>query len=242
MNYIFNVILNFIDFFYQKKIINFFKKNIDQDIELLLDIGSHKGETIKIFLKNFNIKNIYSFEASSSNYTILKNNIKKIQEKYTGCNISIFNIGIGNSNVEKIFYDLSDSSSSTFNTINKNSLYFKRKNKILSFFFKKDFFVKENLVKQIRLFDFINQNKLGKIDILKIDTEGYELEVLKGLEDKINDIKFIYFEHHYDNMIEKNYKFSDIHDLLTIKGFNKSFKIRMPFRKSFDYIYKKKII
>ena len=89
---------------------------------------------------------------------------------------------------------------------------------------------------------FINKNKLGGIDILKIDTEGYELEVLKGLEDKINDIKFIYFEHHYDNMIEKNYKFSDIHDLLTSKGFNKSFKIRMPFRKSFDYIYKKKIV
>ena len=57
-----------------------------------------------------------------------------------------------------------------------------------------------------------------------------------------NKIKYIYFEHHYDNMIEKNYKFSDIHDLLTSKGFNKSFKIRMPFRKSFDYIYKKKIV
>ena len=242
MSYIFNIILYFIDFFYQKKIINFFKKNINQDIELLLDIGSHKGATIKTFLKNFNIKNIYSFEASSSNYAILKNNIKKIQEKYTMCNINIFNVGIGNSNEEKIFYDLSESNSSTFNTINKNSSYFKRKNKILSFFFKKDFFVKENLVKQIRLFDFINQNKLGKIDILKIDTEGYELEVLKGLEDKINDIKFIYFEHHYDNMIEKNYKFSDIHDLLTSKGFNKSFKIRMPFRKSFDYIYNKKIV
>ena len=40
----------------------------------------------------------------------------------------------------------------------------------------------------------------------------------------------------------EEYKFSDIHDLLTSKGFNKSFKIRMPFRKSFDYIYKKKIV
>ena len=233
MSYLFNLILNLIDFFYHKKIINFFKKNMDSNMQLLLDIGSHKGETIKIFLKNFNIKNIYSFEASASNYAILK---------YTNCNINIFNIGIGNSNAEKIFYDLSDSNSSTFNTINKDSLYFKRKNKILSFFFKKNFFVKENLVKQVRLFDFINKNKLGKIDILKIDTEGYEIEVLKGLEDKINNIKFIYFEHHYDNMIEKNYKFSDIHDLLTTKGFNKSFKIKMPFRKSFDYIYKKKIV
>ena len=50
MSYIFNIILYFIDFFYQKKIINFFKKNIDSNMQLLLDIGSHKGETIEIFL------------------------------------------------------------------------------------------------------------------------------------------------------------------------------------------------
>ena len=242
MRDLFNFTLSLVDFFYQKKIINFFKKNISANIEVLLDVGSHNGETIEIFLKNFNLKNVYSFEASTFNYKILEKNAKKMKKKYINCNINIFNVGVGNSDDEKILYDLSDSNSSTFNKINKDSSYFKRKNKILSFFFKKDFFVKENLVKQVRLFDFINKNKLGEIDILKIDTEGYELEVLKGLEDKINDIKFIYFEHHYDNMIEKNYKFSDIHDLLTSKGFNKSFKIRMPFRKSFDYIYKKKIV
>ena len=241
MNYLFNFLLRIIDFFYQKKIINFFKKNISPNIEVLLDVGSHNGETIKFFLKNFNVENVYSFEASTFNYEILVKNVKKMKKKYNNCNINIFNIGIGNSNDKKIFYDLSDSNSSTFNKINKDSLYFKRKYKILSFFFKKNFFAEENLVKQICLFDFINQNKLKKIDILKIDTEGYELEVLKGLGDKIDDVKFIYFEHHYDNMILKNYKFSHIHDLLTKRKFIRSYKIKMPFRKSFDYIYKKNI-
>ena len=80
MSYLFKAILNLIDFFYQKKIINFFKKNMDSNMQLLLDIGSHKGETIEIFLKNFNIKNIYSFEASASNYAKLKNNVMKILE------------------------------------------------------------------------------------------------------------------------------------------------------------------
>ena len=242
MSYLFSVILGLVDFFYQKKIISFFKKNMDSNIELLFDIGAHKGETIKIFLKNFNVKNIYSFEASKFNYVKLNNNVKKIKEKNTKCNINIYNIGIGNSNFEKNFYDLPDSNSSTFNKINKDSSYFKRKNKILSFFFKKKFFNEESLVKQIRLYDFINQNKLEKIDILKIDTEGYELEVLKGLSDKIKIIDYIYFEHHYDNMIEKNYKFKDIHDLLVRGNFKMVFKIRMPFRKSFDYIYQKKIV
>ena len=81
------------------------------------------------------------------------------------------------------------------------------------------------MVKQVCLFDFINKYNLKKIDILKIDTEGYEYEVLKGLKDKIMNVEFIYFEHHYDDMVEKNYKFSNIHGLLTKNGFSRIFKI-----------------
>ena len=39
-------------------------------------------------------------------------------------------------------------------------------------------------------------------------------------------------------MIEKKYKFSDINELLLNKDFKQSFKIKMKFRKSFEYIYK----
>jgi len=143
---------------------------------------------------------------------------------------------------KKIFQDLSDSNSSTFREINQNSSYFKRKNKILSFFFKKNFFINDVFVKQIKLTSFLEEKKIDHIDVLKIDTEGYELEVLKGLGDKIQIIDTIYFEHHYDNMIEKNYKFSDINELLKNNSFYQVFKIKMPLRKSFDYIYRKKIV
>ena len=68
------------------------------------------------------------------------------------------------------------------------------------------------------------------------------MEVIKGLEEKIKIVNFIYFEHHYDNMIKKNYTFSEIHDFLSLNGFNKVFKIKMPLRKSFDYIYRKKTV
>ena len=43
-------------------------------------------------------------------------------------------------------------------------------------------------------------------------------------------------------MIKKNYKFSEIHDFLSLNGFKRVFKIKMPLRKSFDYIYKKKMV
>ena len=90
------------------------------------------------------------------------------------------------------------------------------------------------IVEQINFEEYL---KIKKIDLLKIDTEGYELEVIKGLNNSISSISAILFEHHYDNMIIKNYTFRDINKLLNSKGFRKAYKIKMPFRKSFDYIY-----
>jgi len=76
--------------------------------------------------------------------------------------------------------------------------------------------------------------------LLKIDTEGYEYEVLKGLKKKIQLVDMIMFEHHYDNMIIKNYTFKDINNLLMKNSFFQIYKTKMPFRKTFEYIYVKK--
>ena len=97
------------------------------------------------------------------------------------------------------------------------------------------------IIEQIDFKEYLLKNNIKKIDLLKIDTEGYELEVLKGLKELISNVSIILFEHHYDNMIVKNYTFSDIHKLLIEKNFKRVFKIKMPFRKSFEYIYTKKL-
>ena len=78
---------------------------------------------------------------------------------------------------------------------------------------------------------------LEYVDILKIDTEGFEFDVVKGAGDKLKLIKFILFEHHYDQMIIKNYKFSKINQYLTELNFKKIIKLKMPLRKTFEYIY-----
>ena len=93
---------------------------------------------------------------------------------------------------------------------------------------------------------FIKKNNFKNIDILKIDAEGYEYNILKGINNlDFRKIRFIYFEHHYDLMIKKGYKFSQINEFLNKKKFFKKYKLRMKFRKSFEYIYelsKKKIL
>ena len=85
-------------------------------------------------------------------------------------------------------------------------------------------------------------NNLDKVSFLKIDTEGYEFEILKGLKKKIQLVDTIMFEHHYDNMIIKNYTFTDINSLLKENNFNQIYKSKMPFRKTFEYIYQRSIL
>ena len=224
-------LLSLIDKYNQKKIVNFFKSKKIQ-INTFFDVGAHKGETVKLFNDNFNIKEFYCFEASPINFYYLKKKISKIGNK-----IKIFNFGLGETKSVLSFNQLEESSSSTLVDINQNSNYFKKKNKILSIFnFKKDqdkiFNVEINTLN-----DFMEKESINKIDILKIDTEGFEFKVIKGAKKKIKNIKYIYFEHHYDDMLKKKYSFSDIHSYLNKNGFIKVFKIKMFFRKTFEYIY-----
>ena len=49
--------------------------------------------------------------------------------------------------------------------------------------------------------DFLSENHINKIDLLKIDTEGSEMEVLKGFEKSIDNkiIRAVQFEYGYIN-------------------------------------------
>ena len=82
-----------------------------------------------------------------------------------------------------------------------------------------------------------NNSSVLTNDLIKIDTEGYEYFVLKGLVENFYKVKFIIFEHHYDNMLVKNYTFLNINELLKKNNFIKIYKLKMPFRKTFEYIY-----
>ena len=88
--------------------------------------------------------------------------------------------------------------------------------------------------------NFLKKNKINFVDILKIDTEGYEFTILKSiLKKNFKKIKYIYFEHHYDLMLKKNYKFNNINKLLKKNNFKMAYKNKMNCRKTFEYIYEK---
>ena len=233
--------ISFFDFFHQRKIIKFLKKNNLENINVLFDVGAHKGESINLFLKELIVKKIISFEASSINFEFLKKNKEYYFKKFPNTEILIENIALGSENKKISFNQFDESSSSTFNNINKKSKYFKRKFNLLNFFDKKEIYKSYQVTTQT-LDGYMEINNYKKVNFIKIDTEGYEYEVLKGLKDKIRNVDIIMFEHHYDDMIRKNYTFTDINTLLKINNFVQIYKSKMPFRKTFEYIYKRKEI
>ena len=229
-------LLAIFDLFHQIKIFKFLKKNNLINFEIFFDVGAHRGESINLFSKNLNINKIYSFESSPINYEILKNNLPNLKKKFKTQSINIENITLGSENKKGLLKQIDESSSSTLNDINIKSKYFKRKQSLVYSSKKKNFF-NEIKVKISTLEDYMDQNNISTVHFMKIDTEGYEYERLKGLGKKFNKVRLIMFEHHYHDMLKKGYTFSNIHKLLSDNEFVNIFKSKMPFRKTFEYIY-----
>ncbi len=227
--------LNIFDFFYKKKFFKFLKNKNIKNFDIFFDVGAHKGESIKSFGKNFQINEMYSFEPNNVIFDELRVNSVKYKNLFKINKVVIENFALGSVQSLSNFNQSSDSSSSTFKSVNKESQYFKKK--IFYFNLKDKYFKNTYKVKINTLDSYINEKKFLKIDFLKIDTEGYEYEVLNGLKKNFNKVKLIFLEHHYDNMIDKGYKFKDINNLLIENNFKKIFKCKMPFRKTFEYLY-----
>ena len=206
-----------------------------------MDVGAHKGESIDFFLNNFNVHKIISFEASSENFKYLIKKDIKFKKKFSNSIVQLENIALGSSVGKKKLKQFGESSSSTMSKINEDSKYFKKKFKFVNLFKKKENFYNEILVDVDTLDNYIELKKLKLIDLVKIDTEGSEFEILKGVINNLKKIKLILFEHHYDDMIIKDYNFTDINRLLKQNNFIRIHKAKMPFRKTFEYVYINKL-
>ena len=124
---------------------------------------------------------------------------------------------------------------STFSEINANSIWAKLKNVIL---FSKNSIEGNYEVQTIKLDNYIKEKKINNIDLLKIDTEGHELNVLKGSEKSFDDkiIKYILIEVNLTKMY-KNYKTEDIENFLQRKNYKLVRKFKFPLLNFEDRLY-----
>ena len=231
IKYLAILFFDILDSYHQKKILSFIK-NKYKNINFMIDIGSHKGKYFDLFNKSYKIKNAVLVEPQKKYFYYLK---KKYKNLY---NIKIYNTAISNKNGNSYFYVNHHDLTSSLNNINHNNSFLKIKSKIFGFDSKN--MIKEKIkIKITTLNNLLRKFKTKKIDLIKIDTEGHELEVLEGLKNTIKRVEIILIEFRNDN-VYKNYKPSKIHKNLLKNNFYLAKVFKFPFTTWEDRIYIKK--
>ena len=210
------------------RLAKFYKSAINKKDPVILDVGSNKGQTIDFFLKHFSKARIYGFEPN-----------RKLVEKYKKYpNVSIANIGVSDQSGKLLFKETVTDETSTFEELNYDSEYLKMKARVLGVD-PRNIVKKSYEVDVTTLADFIKNNKIGNIDVIKIDTEGHEYKCLVGLfkGDKLS-ASFIQLEQHNDDMYANKASEETISSFLATHNFSLFSRIKHGFGDFDEVIYK----
>lgn len=193
----------------QKTFDEIYKEILGEENLVIFDVGANQGQSIFRFDKLFNSKEIYSFEPIEFEYL-------KMRDKYQNNKfIKINNYALGEKIEKKSFFINEYTGSSSFYDTRKDTEWCKLRSK--QFNINPKHFTKEKKMVDIDTIDnFCQSNEIGKIDILKIDTQGYEDKVLLGASNMINNkrIKFIEFEIIFSDIYSKTLSIGLIENII----------------------------
>ena len=172
---------------------------------IIFDIGGNKGQSIEKYLKIFDKPIIHSFEPIKSEFDYMYSKFKNNK------NIFLNNCALGDKTEKKEFNVTAKTGNSSFNKINPGTDWLKLRSKQYNTS-EEGYVTSIQKVNVIKLDDYCKDNNVGVIDLVKIDTQGYEDKVLEGSLNSIkqNKIKAIVTEIMFDNVYEKYFSFSDI--------------------------------
>ena len=166
--------------------------------KIIFDVGCFRGNFTKNIIKNENKREINSVFFLFDPNPNVKNYLGKLLKNEK---IKYFDLALDNTNSERRFYlnNFFEPSGSSLNTIAKNDKIWNRTRRIVMQVlqpFKKIENFSEIEVKTQTLDNFCHNEKIDFIDVLKIDSEGNELNILKGAEKLLlkNKIYLIYTE------------------------------------------------
>lgn len=170
------------------------------DKPIIFDVGANIGQSIQKFQKKFPRSTIHSFEASPTIFETLERQVSK------STNVHLWNFALGSSSGQMNFLENSKSVMSSFLPLG-------------------DFgwgkITKETLVEVKTIDQFCYDENIERIDILKSDTQGFELQVFKGAEYMIqsNKIGVIYCEINFREIYQDLPTFTEIYDFLKSRDF-----------------------
>jgi FkbM family methyltransferase len=149
-------------------------KHID-DVRVVLDIGANIGASSVFFASACPNAKIFAFEPAKAPYDLLQRNAKLCSR------ISTYNFGMFSADREVPLYkgtiDCATGSVGESAETGTDS--------------------ETVILRSIR--DWLNENAIAAIDILKVDTEGCELPILNSVSDLLSAIKIIHLEYHSES-------------------------------------------
>tara|TARA_B100001093_G_scaffold515704_1_gene592627 strand:- start:5776 stop:6528 length:753 start_codon:yes stop_codon:yes gene_type:complete len=217
-----------------------YKKFFDKNL-VIFDVGANKGQSIIRFKKIFSSSTIHAFEPIIKEYDNLAKTYKDQED------VIINNFALGDENYSKELNLSKRTGVSSFNNFNLDHQWIKTRSKE----YQTDisgFLDGKQLVNVKTLDEYCQKNSINKIDILKIDTQGYEDLVLKGSINLINKnlINAIELEIIFDDTYDKYLSFSEIEKYLSpnfrfcgIKNYNQNLFEGINFFAEVLYLNKK---
>jgi FkbM family methyltransferase len=169
------------------------KKILKKEPSVVFDVGANSGNYTKILRERFHDAQIYCFEPGIEAFN-------KLAANAGGLNTYLNNVAVGSTNGTLTLFKGTNDQDGTMITAYKDTI--------------SDLFTfagtpNESMVCKMVALDEFCYDRINEIDFLKIDVEGYELEVLKGAAKMIkeNKIKVIQFEFNEFNIFSKSFFF-----------------------------------
>jgi hypothetical protein len=198
-------------------------------INEILDIGSwHLGQAIELY-QLFPDAKVSAFEPVPESYNLCLQN--RNSYGIDDSKISVFNVALSDVIGEVKFYAVDPTTSSSPN-IGASSLL-KFIDGLNGSFFSQTWNQKEILVDCLTLDKWCNDNQKDRIDLIWMDTQGTELNVLKGAEKTLKNVKVILTEVGLKPYYEGHSMKKEIDEFLLERGFieiDESFELN-----GFDY-------
>ncbi len=175
-----------------------------QRVDHVVDGGAYRGDFSLQAADSFPAATVYAFEPLKSSFELLTRNTETVHR------IKPINRALGAANGNAVFYT---NASPLTNSLSKSTSdamrYFQGFN---------DPKGTEN-VEVVSLKDFLSQENITGIGILKLDLQGHELQAIQGLGDMLSSVKLIYAEVEFLRLYEGTSLFSEVEMYLREREF-----------------------